>query len=203
MTTLLTLQGLLLPSILFCFFATITPGPNNILLTYSGSHFGYYKSLPFILGIRVGIVGLFITIGFVVSAVALTSPNLYMGLKFLSAIYLSYLALKIGFSKVSKNKNRSALVGFQKGALLQFINPKAIMTVLSCVAAFGVPGNLYFLSIIQICLIFNATGFVSNSCWALFGTFINRILSTPKSQKTFNWVLAILLFSTVVLIFFD
>ena len=45
----------LLPAlILFSISATLTPGPNNILLAYSGANFGFRKTLPHIMGIPLG-----------------------------------------------------------------------------------------------------------------------------------------------------
>lgn len=39
---------------LFAFVASITPGPNNILLTAVGASKGIWRSLPFLWGIALG-----------------------------------------------------------------------------------------------------------------------------------------------------
>ena len=44
----------LLPLIFFSIAAAFTPGPNNILGSYSGFNFGIKKSLPLILGVTFG-----------------------------------------------------------------------------------------------------------------------------------------------------
>ena len=44
----------LLPLILFSIAAAFTPGPNNIVGSYSGFNFGIKKSLPLILGVTLG-----------------------------------------------------------------------------------------------------------------------------------------------------
>ena len=41
----------LLPLIFFSVAAAFTPGPNNIVGSYSGFNFGIKKSLPLILGV--------------------------------------------------------------------------------------------------------------------------------------------------------
>ena len=48
----------LLPMMMYCFVMSITPGPNNMMLTASGAHFGYWRTLPQILGIHAGGVAL-------------------------------------------------------------------------------------------------------------------------------------------------
>ena len=44
----------LLPLIFFSIAAAFTPGPNNIVGSYSGFNFGIKKSLPLILGVTLG-----------------------------------------------------------------------------------------------------------------------------------------------------
>jgi len=196
------LTNLLLPLFLFTFLATATPGPNNVLLTLSGSQFGYKKTLPFIVGIRVGIGFLFLLMSFGVGALILANPTWYLVLKLMGASYLVYLAIKITFSSVRSNKQDTAkLLGFKHGALMQFVNPKSMMMVLSCITAFSLPGELYTPSVIQAFVIFTLVGMVSNSCWVLFGVAINKLLATEKSQLLFNRLLGLLTLCAVALLF--
>lgn len=196
------LQALVLPLLMFTMLATATPGPNNILLTLSGSQYGYLKSLPFIIGIRLGIGLLFILMGAGIGTVVVSHPNWYFSLKVLGASYLIYLALKIGLSGPSQQHQQSAsLINLKQAVLMQFINPKALMMVLSCITAFSLPGDLYVWSVLQACLIFSLVGLISNSCWVLFGVAINKVLSTEKTQQRFNQLLAILTLCAVVLLF--
>ena len=44
----------LVPLIFFSIAAAFTPGPNNILGSYSGFNFGIKKSIPLILGVTFG-----------------------------------------------------------------------------------------------------------------------------------------------------
>ncbi|HKQ29756.1 MAG TPA: LysE family translocator, partial [Burkholderiales bacterium] len=44
----------LLPLATYSFVMSVTPGPNNVLLTASGANFGYRRTLPHILGIGAG-----------------------------------------------------------------------------------------------------------------------------------------------------
>ena len=202
LTQFIQLQSLLLPLCLFTFLATATPGPNNILLTMSGNQFGFRKSLPFIIGVRLGIGLLFLLMGIGVGTLIISNPHLYLTLKYLGAAYLIYLAIKIGFSTKNTSQNKEEnLLSFKQGVLLQFINPKSMMMVLSCITAFSLPGELYTLSVIQACVVFSLVGTFSNSCWALFGVAINRLLSTDKSKLIFNRSLALLTLVAVGLLF--
>ncbi len=202
MTIFAELTNLLLPLLMFTFLATATPGPNNVLLTLSGSQFGYKKTLPFIVGIRVGIGFLFLLMSVGVGALILANPTWYLILKLMGAGYLVYLAIKTAFSRSKNNKQDAAkLLGFKHGALMQFVNPKSMMMVLSCITAFSLPGELYAISVVQAFVVFTLVGMVSNSCWVLFGVAINKLLATEKSQKLFNRVLALLTLCAVALLF--
>ena len=44
----------LIPLIFFSIAAAFTPGPNNIIGSYSGFNFGIKKSIPLILGVTFG-----------------------------------------------------------------------------------------------------------------------------------------------------
>ena len=202
MTIQIALQNLLLPLLLFTLLATGTPGPNNILLTLSGSQFGFKKTLPFLLGIRFGIILLFIIMGVGVGTLILKYPNWHFFLKVLGASYLAYLAFKIAFlTKHNDGQQQVCLISFKKGMLMQFINPKAMMMVLSCITAFSIPGELYIPSMIQAALIFTLVGCFSNVLWILFGVAINSLLSSAKAQLIFNRTLALLTLFAIVLLF--
>ena len=43
---------------LFWFVAAFTPGPNNVVASYSGFNFGITKTIPLILGVTLGFTSL-------------------------------------------------------------------------------------------------------------------------------------------------
>lgn len=50
----------ILPIFLFTYSMSITPGPNNIMVTASGANFGYKRTIPHLLGIWFGFTSLMI-----------------------------------------------------------------------------------------------------------------------------------------------
>ena len=52
---------------LFWFVTAYTPGPNNVVASYSGFNFGITKTIPHILGVTLGFTSLvlFLTIGLI------------------------------------------------------------------------------------------------------------------------------------------
>ena len=89
---------------LFWIVAAYTPGPNNVIASYSGFNFGIKKTLPHILGVTFGFTFLIflLTIGLV--NVFKIFPIIQDSLKYLGSIFLVYLAYKIYFSEVENEK---------------------------------------------------------------------------------------------------
>ena len=50
--------------LVYAFVTSITPGPNNFMLLASGVNFGFWRTVPHMLGISVGFASLLIGVGF-------------------------------------------------------------------------------------------------------------------------------------------
>ena len=85
----------LAPATLFMLSMTLTPGPNNVMLTASGANYGYWRTLPHIFGILIGCLVLFIAIALGLGLVFERYPIVQTLLKVLGSAYLLYLAWKI------------------------------------------------------------------------------------------------------------
>ena len=97
---------------LFWIVAAYTPGPNNVVASYSGFNFGIRKTIPHIFGVTFGFTSVVfaLTIGLV--NVFKLFPIIQTILKYLGSLFLIYLAYKISFSKSSnesKNENPISL----------------------------------------------------------------------------------------------
>lgn len=67
--------SILFSFILYSFVTSVTPGPNNVMLTASGLNFGFRRSVPHILGIGFGF-------GFMVAVVGLGLGHSFPDLNF-------------------------------------------------------------------------------------------------------------------------
>ncbi|MDP4984884.1 LysE family translocator [Pseudoalteromonas tunicata] len=196
------LIALLLPLMLFSISATATPGPNNVMLTLLGSEFGLKSALGFIAGIRMGIVLLFALMSMGVAGLVELFPHSLQVLKCIGAVYLFWLAIKL--IKTTSQLDAKLPVnplGFVHGMAVQFINPKSILMVLSCISAFSLPNHLYWYSVLQACAVFSVVGLLTNIGWTLFGVAVSRLLATPVAKHRFNCFLAACTFITIGLIF--
>ncbi|MBQ4811867.1 lysine transporter LysE [Pseudoalteromonas luteoviolacea] len=188
--------------VMFSLAASITPGPNNILLTYSGANFGIRKTMPHIAGIRAGMTLIHIVMLIGLGQLLVKNPNVHMLFKLLASGYILYLAYKICLSRStnSTSQDQSRPMSFVEAAIFQLINPKCIATLLSLSTALTLPGELYWPSAILGVLMFNIVALFSGFSWIYFGKVISQKLQNPKHQQYFNYVMASLLLVCLPLI---
>lgn len=189
-----------LPLFYFMFIASITPGPNNVMLTASGMNFGYLRTLPHIFGIMAGFQVLILLCALGMGAVYKAMPQIEIVLTILGAGYLIYLAYRIATAGrvglQDKARTTTRPLNFFEAFAFQFINPKGV--VFSIAAVSILPAEM---SITQICLIIfistliNST--VSTHVWTLFGKMIASLFRNDKIRHRINIALAILLLATI------
>jgi len=188
----------------FALVTSITPGPNNIMLTASGANFGFKRSLPHIAGIVAGVAALNLCIGLGLGALFIQFPVMQETLKILGSAYLIWLATKLlGFQYSDSQHNGDAKpFNFWQAFIFQYVNPKAWVMVISANASFSLAGEEYWLSVSAIILVFAMIGPPSIMVWAAFGQMIRRFLKRPSFLKTFNAIMAALTASCVVFIWY-
>lgn len=178
-------------------FATVTsgtPGPNNVMLTASGANFGYWRTLPHMFGIVLGILAMNLMVAAGLGVVFERFPLVQQGLKIAASTYLLYLAWRIGTAQPGRKAGREdtrpmSLLG---GAAFQFLNPKAWMMVITAMGTFTLGGEDYWVSVLWIALIFMLFGLPCISLWAAFGTVVGRLLSSPVAWRSFNLLMGLL-----------
>jgi threonine/homoserine/homoserine lactone efflux protein len=192
-----------IPVLLFSVSTTITPGPNNIMVTASGTNFGYRRTIPHIFGIAIGLPLMIIVMGFGLGSMFKTYPWIHVVLKYAGAAYLLYLAWKIAFFQGSGNADnpRTRPFSFVEALLFQWVNPKAWMMSIGAIAAFTSRGDGVYLEVFLIALIFCITCLHNVSLWTLLGVNVKRFLTKNRYQKIFNLVMAALLVISLVLSF--
>ena len=122
---------------LFWIVAAYTPGPNNVVASYSGFNFGIRKTIPHIFGVTFGFTSVVfaLTIGLV--NVFKIFPIIQTILKYLGSLFLVYLAYKISFSKPSDEKKNENPISFLDTFIFQFLNPKSTSTIKDGFLAFS------------------------------------------------------------------
>jgi len=201
-------NSLILAVGLFAFVMSATPGPNNIMLLASGAQFGYKKTLPHIFGVVIGVAILLFSVLFGLGIVFELYPVIYDLLKVFGSIYLLWLAWKIATaathdSDSTKRHLKGKPMTLFSAIAFQFINPKAWAMAITAVSTFTLPGKQYIASSLLIMAAFALIGFFSISFWAYLGVALQRLLTTVKRRKYFNWLMGLCTAATLILVLFD
>jgi threonine/homoserine/homoserine lactone efflux protein len=192
----------IVPLAIFAFVGSFTPGPNNIMVTASGTAFGFARTVPHILGISFGFAVMVVAFGLGAGQLLQAYPAWHQWLRIVGALYLLYLAWRIaraGDPGAAESARRP--LSFLEAALFQWVNPKAWTLALGVVVAFMAPGGSVALQLAVIVGVFSATNVVSLAAWCPFGMAIRRFLSSPRALRATNLAMAALLALSVILLF--
>ena len=187
-----------LPFAIYSFVMSITPGPNNIMVTAAGAAFGYRRTIPHLLGISLGCGFQIMLMSLGVGAVFEAVPQLQEALRWAGAAYLLYLVwrlLQAGLA-VGGAEARARPLTFLEAAAFQFLNPKAWMIAVTTTTVFlpvelgPLVGGLY------LSLVLAVVNYPCVSLWAMFGTAMRALLQRDAWRQAFAWVLALALVAT-------
>ncbi|MEC7168953.1 MAG: LysE family translocator [Pseudomonadota bacterium] len=181
---------------IFYFTMFITPGPNNAMLTTSGLKFGFFKTLPHLIGIPLGHI---LQIGLTCFGLAnlfILYPQVQFFMKILCFLYLIYLGWKMigSFNLVKKESGRP--LKLYEASLFQFINPKAWSIAVTVASGFFPTDENIFVGVAFVTITAAIICFPTISLWALFGSALRKFINNNKVKKLTEYFLALLLFLT-------
>jgi threonine/homoserine/homoserine lactone efflux protein len=183
----------LAPLMSFAFVSSITPGPNNIMLTSSGIWFGFRRSIPHMLGITIGFGVLLAICAAGIGTLVMAVPAMQTVLKSAGSAYLLYLAWQMRAMSFDRDLTQTHQpLGFMGAAAFQFCNPKAWIMAITGGAAFLPPLAPAALAIAVYCLVFCAVNLPCISLWAGAGALLRRYLANPLWRKVFCAVMVLL-----------
>ena len=197
-------QSLLVAFVMFAVVMFFTPGPNNVMLLSSGLTYGFRRTLPHIAGIVIGMAFMISAVGVGLGTILVAYPVLQTILKYGGVVYLIYLAAVIAMSgptKPGEGDGRGPMT-FWGAAMFQWINAKGWVMVIGTITAYAAIAAFPWNIAIQVGLSL-ILGTVSCVVWALFGTALRPILTSPRAIRAFNVVMAILLLASLYPVFMD
>ncbi|UYG00463.1 LysE family translocator [Halomonas sp. GD1P12] len=194
---------LLGPVALFMMSMTLTPGPNNLMLTASGANFGVRRTLPHMGGIVGGCFCLYLAIALGLGTLFERFPVLQWSLRWAGSAYLLYLAYKIATApppNLSDTRARGKPLTFGQAALFQLANPKAWVLGLALIAGFLPENGPMLLNAVLLVGMAELTALPCLLVWAVFGVAIGRFIKTAAAWRAFNVTMGLLTAACVVLI---
>jgi threonine/homoserine/homoserine lactone efflux protein len=197
-------HSLLIAFVVFAAVMYFTPGPNNIMVLSSGLTYGFRPTVPHIAGITIGCAFMVAAVGLGFGTVFVAYPFLQTILKYAGAAYLIYLAAVIAMAEpvTPGQDNRRGPMTFWGAVLFQWVNVKGWVMVIGTITAYAGIASFPWNIVIQavLCLLL---GVVSTSIWALSGSSMRSLMTSPRAVRAFNIVMAVLLLGSLYPVFMD
>ena len=187
---------------LFMLGTSCSPGPNNIVASYSGFNFGVIKTFPHMLGVIFGFTFMLAVINFGLINIFKLYPILQKGLIVTGTIFLIYLSYKISFSKSSSENDNLKPVNFVETFLYQFLNPKGVIVAIIAVSTYVESGGNFIPYSIWLLSIAFLFAVISIIFWTIIGKFMRKFATNEKFIKWFNYVMSALLLSCIATFYY-
>ena len=175
-----------------------SPGPNNIVASYSAFNYGITKTIPHMFGVIFGFTTLVAVINFGLINIFKMFPMIQEVLKYTGSIFLVYLAYKIAFSKSNLNDAAENPVKFIETFFFQFLNPKGVIVAIIIVSTYVDSGENFFNHSFWVLSTSFFFACFSISFWTLVGKFLRKFATNEKFIKRFNYVMSFLLLTCII-----
>lgn len=177
----------------FAIAASITPGPNNVLVMANAARHGVRATMPQMLGISVGFSLMIVLVGSGIAAILVAMPIAAQVMRWVAMAWLLYLAWQIASAGPLNSTGEGRIFGFVDAVLFQWVNPKPWLLALSIASAWVQPTSPSMPQLLLIGATFGAVGPACNLPWALLGSGAARFITNPRRLRAFNIAMALLL----------
>ena len=196
----------------FAFVASITPGPNNLMVMASGAAFGLRATLPHIAGIAVGFAVMLSAVVFGLGAILEQFPLLWSMLKWGGVLWLCYLAWQLARpaifwtpsrGKTETEEKKARPMTLIEAALFQWVNPKAWTMALAVTLAYSELAPAAWQRALIMSMVFAAIAPVCNGTWLVAGRALRALLTDDVWGRVALLFMASLVVLSAVLIAVD
>lgn len=184
----------------YAFVMSITPGPNNIMVTASGATFGYRATIRHLLGISLGYAFQALLMCLGLGIVFQLYPVLHTGLKWVGFAYLVYLGWKLLWAGTAGVAQVKQPLSFMQAALFQFVNPKAWIIAVTTATLFLPKTAVTAATYAAIFITLVVVNYPCITVWALFGSGMRRWLTNRRRRQLFNLLMSGMLLATAIMI---
>jgi len=173
------------------------PGPANMILITVGLKYGLNNSIRFLIGVILSKQIIIWPVGLGLLSISIYAPKTFLILKYLSVLYILWLAWKFLFVGL-KRGTANVPPSFFAGLLVHPFNPKAWLMV---VASFSSFTNFETSPIYQtgiVAIIFFISQCFFHSIWLILGSKISELLRNKKLKAIFIFLLSVLTVISVI-----
>jgi len=180
--------------LLYIIIAAVTiasPGPGVILTIANTLKYGFIHAIVGILGVALGMLCVAVVSATSLGVIMSTSALAFTFLKYIGAIYLIYLGIKLWrspptFSAGNKQRSKTGLHRFIEGFSITLFNPKPIFFFMSLFPQFIDKDHAYVAQFALLSLTFSALVIIIHCIYGVTANFARTKLSSPKIGKLIN-----------------
>ena len=173
----------------------VTPGPDMLYIIARSLGQGQKAGIVSALGICVGCLVHTLAAAFGLSALLKSSATAFEVIKYLGAVYLIYLGIRLLLSKnvmSAQARLKPASLGsiFRQGVMTNVLNPKVALFFLAFLPQFvNASKGAVAWQIIFLGLIFNTSGTIWNSAVAMLAGYVgNQFKERPSLAHLQRWL---------------
>lgn len=193
---------LLLVMAAYSFVTSVSPGPNNTILLTLSARFGRSGATPHLIGMVLGLSTMVIAMSAGLGAFFAAFPTVYEVMKYVGFAYVLYLAWRIYRAAIPQPGSEGGPPAtVWRATLFQWVNPKAWIVIATFVTAY-VPVELGVWSILLALAMFIGFTMPGALVWVVVGSFLTRWLGSPRSQRVFTTVMAVILVASMIPVLF-
>ena len=185
---------------LYAFSTAITPGPNNFLTLNTVGRFGLQKSWMMMAGMICGIMIILSLTAALSFALKQVIHQLTVIAKYLGAIYIIYLSIKIYTSKPVDADPNLREPTFRNGMIYQFLNVKIILYAITSLNSFVLPYTSDVTLIILYALLLTSISVICLWLWGVLGVLLRDVMK--RHYKLINTIMALILLESVFSLLF-
>jgi threonine/homoserine/homoserine lactone efflux protein len=119
-------------------------------------------------------------------------------MRYLSAVYILYLAVSILKASYAFTEETGRPLGFVHGFVLQILNPKLFVYAFTLFSAFLATMTKNTIILLLVVTLLAMVAFCATSTWALFGMAIKSYLQHPRLKMFINIFLSLSLVYTAI-----
>ncbi|WP_292288737.1 LysE family translocator [Marivita sp.] len=196
----------------FAFVASITPGPNNLMVLASGAAFGMRATLPHIAGIALGFAVMLSAVVLGLGAVLDQYPMIWSVLKWGGVIWLCYLAWQLArpalfwtpsTGTAASEAQKARPMTLIEAALFQWVNPKAWAMALAVTLAYSDIAAMAWQRALVMSLVFAAIAPLCNGTWLVAGRALRTLLANDVWGRIALLIMSALIVISALLIALD
>ena len=177
--------------ILFLLPLAYSPGPGNMLFAANGARFGLRATVPASLGYHAATLAVTVALGLGAAGVMAFDSPMATALRVAGSVYVLWLALGLWQAGALAAGAEPRPMGALGGAWLLLVNPKAYVIIALMFSQFLRDGSRA--EVIHVATVFTLNNMLAFAVWAWAGDRLAQRLRAPRSARTLNRVLALLL----------